>query len=346
LTDTVLLVDPALAALADRFAEGLPEDVKVVAVADFTDAEFGRLAPDVRVLVNARRPIDASTLAMAPAVRLIQMIGAGTDTLDLSALAAAGVVAAYNPGVNRTGAAEHTIMLMLALIKRLPASLEATRAGSFAPGEIISRGIEDLADATVGIVGMGHIGQAVVERLVPFGARVAYYSRRPVPDVEARFGAEWLPFEELLRRSSILTLHIPLTPETHHLIGRAEIASMPPGAYLINAGRGGLVDEKALRSAIESGHLAGAGLDVLEHETEGKNPFADLPEVIVTPHLGGGSRNSMTGVVERSTANIRRFLAGEAVVDQIALPDPPPSQSPAALFSADRKIAIPDEEQR
>ncbi len=324
----VLLVDPALAVLADRFAGALPDDVTVMAVADFSDEEFRRLAADATVLVNARRPIDAATLAMAPAVRFIQMIGAGTDTLDRSALAEAGVVAAYNPGVNRTGAAEHAIMLMLALIKRLPASYESTRAGSFAPGEIISRGIDDLADANVGIVGMGHIGQAVVERLVPFGARIAYYSRRQVPDIEARFGAEWLPFEELLRRSNILTLHVPLTPETHHLIGRAEIASMPRGSYLINAGRGGLVDEIALRGAITSGHLAGAGLDVLEHETDGVNPFADVPEVIVTPHLGGGSRNSMNGVVERSTANIRRFLAGDAVVDQIAIPDPPRGSSP------------------
>ena len=164
--------------LADRFAGALPDDVTVMAVADFSDEEFRRLAADAAVLVNARRPIDAATLAMAPAVRFIQMIGAGTDTLDRSALAEAGVVAAYNPGVNRTGAAEHAIMLMLALIKRLPASYESTSAGSFAPGEIISRGIDDLADANVGIVGMGHIGQAVVERLVPFGARIAYYSRR------------------------------------------------------------------------------------------------------------------------------------------------------------------------
>ena len=313
----VLLVDPALAALADRFASALPDDVNLMAVADFTDEEFRGLAADATVLVNARRPIDAATLAMAPAVRFIQMIGAGTDPLDRSALAEAGVVAAYNPGVNRTGAAEHTIMLMLALIKRLPASDQATRAGRFAPGEIISRGIDDLADATVGIIGMGHIGQAVAERLFPFGARIVYHSHRSMPDVEARFGAERLPFEDVLRRSNIVTLHIPLTSETHHLIGRAEIAAMPRGSYLINAGRGGLVDEVALRDAVTSGHLAGAGLDVLEHETDGSNPFADVPEVVVTPHLGGGSRNSMNGVVERSTANIRRFLAGEAVLDEL-----------------------------
>jgi phosphoglycerate dehydrogenase-like enzyme len=164
---------------------------------------------------------------------------------------------------------------------------------------------------------MGHIGQAVAERLVPFGATIVYHSRRPVPDVEARFGAERLPLEEVLGRSNILTLHVPLTPETHHLIGAREMAAMPRGSYLVNAGRGGLVDEAALRSAITNGHLAGAALDVLEHETDGVNPFADVPDVIVTPHLGGGSRNSMNGVVERCTANIRRFLAGDAVVDQV-----------------------------
>jgi phosphoglycerate dehydrogenase-like enzyme len=314
---TVLLVDPALAAMAGRFAERLPPNVEVAAVPDFSDEAFARLASEAEVLVNARRRIDAGTMAAAPRVRLVQMIGAGTDPLDLEAIAAAGAVAAYNPGVNRTGAAEHTIMLMLALIKQLPASERATRAGGFAPGEIIARGIDDLADATVGIVGMGHIGQAVAERLAPFGARILYHARRPVPDVEAHFGAERLPLSELLPRANILTLHVPLTAATQHLIGAAEIAAMPRGSYLINAGRGGLVDEAELRDAIASGHLAGAGVDVLEHETDGVNPFADVPEVIVTPHLGGGSRNSMNGVVERCTANIRRFLAGEPVEDVV-----------------------------
>src|SRR6266576_1883629 len=143
---TVLLADPALAALADRFAERLPADVSVVAVTGFSDDEFPRLAADATVLVNARRPIDTATLAMAPAVLFVQMIGVGTDTLYRAALADAEVVAAFNPGVNRSGAAEHTIMLMLALIKRLPASEKATRAGRFAPGEIIAGGIDDLAD--------------------------------------------------------------------------------------------------------------------------------------------------------------------------------------------------------
>lgn len=312
----VLLIDPALATVRDRFAERLPADIDVSVVADFSDEEFRRQAVDATVLVNARRPVDAATLAMAPTTRFIQMIGAGVDPIDRSAVEAAGVMVAYNPGVNASGAAEHTIMLMLALLKRLPSTERATRAGRFAPGEIIASGIDDLADATVGLVGMGHIGQAVAARLAPFGSRIVYHARRSVPAVDGiATGPVALP--ELLAMSDIVSLHIPLTAETHHLIGQREIASMPPGSYLINAGRGGLVDEAALRAAITSGHLAGAGVDVLERETEGVNPFADLPEVIVTPHLGGGSRNSMSGVVERCTANIRRFLAGEPVVDVI-----------------------------
>jgi phosphoglycerate dehydrogenase-like enzyme len=313
----VVLVDPALAPLAPRFAERLPADVDVGAVPDFSQTELAAVASDAIVFVNARRPIDAAVLAAAPGLRLVQAIGVGIDSVDLAALAAAGVALASNPGVNRTGAAEHTLMLILALIKRLPASEQATRAGRFAPGEIIPRGIDDLADATVGIVGMGQIGVAVAERLAPFGPTIVYHSRREHPDVESRLAARRLPLDELLSVSTIVTLHVPLMAETHHLIGAAELASMPRGSWLVNAGRGGLVDEAALRTAVLDGHLAGAALDVVESETAGVNPFADVPDILVTPHIGGGSRNSMSGVVERSTANIRRLLAGEPLRDQV-----------------------------
>ena len=186
---------------------------------DFTDGAFRRLAADATVLVNARRPIDAGTLAMAPAVRFVQIIGAGTDTLDRAALAAAGVVAAFNPGVNRTGAAEHTLMLMLALIKRLPVSDRATRAGRFAPARSL------LAASTISLTPpSGSSAWATsagpsrngLRRSEP---RIVYHSSRPVPDIDERFGAERLPLAELFQLSNILTLHVPLTPETHHLLG-------------------------------------------------------------------------------------------------------------------------------
>jgi phosphoglycerate dehydrogenase-like enzyme len=315
----VLLIDPALGPLVPRFAEQLPDGVAVAAVSTFDDAEFARLAADATVLVNARRIVDAALLQAAPNVRLVQMIGAGIDPIDRAAAAAAGVAVAYNPGVNTTGAAEHTVMLMLALLKGIQASEVQTRAGGFAPGPMIARGIDDLADATVGLVGMGRIGRAVVERIAPFGPRIVYTARRPAADVEERLGAQRLALDELLRTATVVSLHIPLTAETRGMIGAGELASMPRGAYLINAGRGGLVDEAALRAAIESGHLAGAALDVIEGEADGVNPFADLPQVIVTPHLGGASRNSMRNTVDRCTANVRRFLAGEPLADQVVL---------------------------
>ncbi len=313
----VLLIDPALATFRERFAERLPADVEVVAVRSFDAGEFARLAVDAEIFVNARRPVDADVFALAPSVRYIQQIGVGTDPIDRTAAEAAGVLVAYNPGVNKVGAAEHAVMLMLALLKRLSSTELATRAGRFEPAEVIEAGIDDLADATVGLIGLGQIGQGVAERLVAFGPRILYATRHPVPEAEARLGLEWRTIPELLAASTIVSLHLPLSDETRHLIGAAELASMPRGSYLVNTGRGGLVDEAALRAAIVSGHLAGAGLDVIDGEPEGVNPFADLPEVIVTPHIGGGSRNSMANVVERCTANIRRYLAGEPVLDVV-----------------------------
>ena len=313
----VLLVDPALAALADRFAARMPDDVTVAAVTSFSEAEFRDAAADATIFIDARRPIGATELAMAPALRFVQMIGAGTDPLDLAALSEAGVVAAYNPGVNRTGAAEQTIMLMLALIKRQSQSERQTRAGQFAPGEIIAAGIDDLADATVGIVGMGHIGQAVAQRLFPFGSRLIYHARHPVPEIEASCGAVRMPLDELLIRSNIVTLHIPLTRRRITSSGRRRWQRCPRDRGWSTPGAVAWSMRSALRDAVASGHLAGAALDVLEHETDGTNPFADVPEVIVTPHLGGASRNSMNATIERCGANITRFLAGEPVHDEV-----------------------------
>ncbi len=314
----VLLVDPARAVAEDRFRQLLPGSVEIAATTGFDDDEFASLAVDADILVNARRRIDAAMLAMAPRVRFVQLIGIGYDTVDVAAVASAGITVAYNPGVNAVGVAEQTLMLMLALVKRLPQSEHSSRAGQFATAELIGAGIDDLSGATVGLIGLGDIGTAVAERLIPFGPRIVYTTRRRrPPGEEIRLGVTWLSLPDLLRESNVVSLHLPLTPETYHLLGNDELAAMPKGAYLINTARGGLVDEAALRRTIVGEHLRGAALDVLEHETDGRNPFADLPAVIVTPHLGGGSRASVGRMVERSAANIGRLLAGEPVQDVI-----------------------------
>ena len=303
----ILITEPALAGMVRPLQERLP-GVEIAIVTGFDDDELATLGADADVLVNARRRIDARTLGLAPRVRFVQLIGVGTDSVDRPAMAAAGVLVAHNPGVNRTGVAELAIMLMLALTKRLPSSERSTHAGRFVAGEVIATGIGDLAGATIGLIGLGDIGATVAQRLVAFGPRIVYHTRHPVADADTRFGATWLPLQELLATSDI---------------GATELATMRTSAYLVNTARGGLIDEDALRVAIETGRLAGAALDVLEHETEGHNPFSDLPDVIVTPHVGGGSRNSLDGMVVRIAANIERYMAGEPVADPVPLTPAP-----------------------
>src|SRR5918995_5659791 len=240
----VLLIDPALAAAVDRFRQLLPTSIEIAVTSSFENDELALLAADADILVNARRRIDAAMLAMAPRARFIQLIGIGYDTVDVAAVASAGITVAYNPGVNAAGVTEQTLMLMLALVKRLPWSEQSSRAGQFATTELIGAGIDDLAGATVGLIGMGDIGTAVAERLVPFGPRIVYFTRRRRPSSEeTRLGATWLPLTDLLRESTIVSLHLPLTPETYHLVGDEELAAMPKGSYLVNTARGGLVDE-------------------------------------------------------------------------------------------------------
>jgi phosphoglycerate dehydrogenase-like enzyme len=312
----------------EQLRAALPPEIDLALTPDFNDQEFARLAADADILINARRRIDAAALAIAPRLRFVQLVGIGHDTIDVEAVRAAGITVAYNPGVNASGVAEHTVMLMMALVKRLPVIEQSTRAGKFATGEIIGLGLDDLAGATVGLIGLGDIGRRVAERLIPFGSRIAYYSRNRVDsELEQRLAVTWMPFSDLLAVSKIVSLHVPLTSDSYYLIDEAALAAMPTGSYLLNTARGGLVDEEALRRSIERGHLAGAGLDVLENETAGKNPFADLPQVIVTPHVSGNSLASKGAMIERCAANICRLLAGEPIRDVIPglRSVPPPS---------------------
>jgi len=155
------------------------------------------------------------------------------------------------------------------------------------------------------------------ELLAPFQVKVLASDPNRDPTLIAESKVEYVELDELLERADVVSLHLPYSPEVHHLLGEERLRRMKSDAVLINCARGGLVDEAALRRAITREHLRGAALDVLEHETDGRNPFADLRAVIVTPHLGGGSRGSVSRVVERSAANIGRFLAGEPVRDVI-----------------------------
>jgi phosphoglycerate dehydrogenase-like enzyme len=317
----VLLIDPIPLPLLERMRTMIPAGANMDVVSTYSEEDLARHAAETEILLVIHRKVDANLLSIVPRVRFVQRVGVGYDNLDLEALQAAGVVAAYTPGANAVAVAEHTILLMLALLKRFAAAESATRQGGWPTVELVQAGIGELANTTVGLVGFGNIGRALAQRLASFESRLLYTARHAAdPETEQQFGVRYFSFDDLLASSAIVSLHLPLSEATRGLIGEAELAKMPAGAFLINTSRGELIDEAALRRALVSGKLAGAALDVLSNERPGGNPFADLPQVIVTPHLAGGSRAGIERALQMAIANIARFLRGESPLDLVPMP--------------------------
>ena len=320
----LLIAEPFPPGLVEALRRMLPPSVEVDMVASLSERDFAEAAVDADILVCARRQIDAAALEWAPKVSFVQQLGIGYDNLDVSALGAAGITAAYNPGFNTVTVAEHAVMLMLVLLRRFTAAEGVTRAGRFPTMEFIQENqthLAELRDTDVGLVGLGSIGQAVAERLAAFGSRVLYTARRRNEEAEARLGMRYALLPDLLSSCNLVSLHVPLTPETRHLIGEAEFGLMQPGALLVNTSRGQVVDEAALRRAIENGHLRGAAIDVLEDEMSEVNCLADLPHVLVTPHIAGSSRTSLPRMLEMAVANVVRFLRGEPLQNLVPSAD-------------------------
>jgi phosphoglycerate dehydrogenase-like enzyme len=308
----VLITTPFPEAMVQLFKKLVGEAVEVDFVTTPAEDEFLQKIAGADILVNGFRKIDAATLDKAPQVKFIQQIGVGYNNLDLALLRERGILAANTPGVNAESVAEHTILLMLALLKRFEESVNITRANKWSTIKILQGGVTELGAATVGLIGFGSTGQAVAARLKPFGSRVLYTTRRRVsPEIEERLGVSYATLPELLAASSIVSLHLPLNAETRNLISEKELALMPPGSFLVNTARGDIVDEAALRQAVLSGHLGGAGLDVLQTEKAGSNPFTDLPQVTITPHTAGASRSVMIKAAQMSAGNVTRYLSGE-----------------------------------
>jgi phosphoglycerate dehydrogenase-like enzyme len=320
----ILLVDPLPAPMVERLRPLFPAGADFAVVPTYSEADLAQYGADAEILLVIHRRMDAHLLSLVPHVRLIQRVGVGYDNLDLQALKAGGIVAAYTPGANAGAVAEHTILLMLALLKRFVAAESGVRQGGWPNAELLQAGLGDLSTSTIGLVGMGSIGRSVAERLLPFGSHLLYTARHPVDQtIEQQLALRYTSLDDLLASSTIVSLHVPLTADTQGLIGEAELAKMRPGALLINTSRGEVLDEAALQRALVSGHLGGAGLDVLRDERPGGDPFVDLPQVIVTPHIAGASRAGVGHMLEMALTNVARFLGGEAPLDVI----PPPRGS-------------------
>lgn len=293
------------------------------------------LLPEAEALVVQSRPVDAALMAAAPRLRLIQRYGSRPDDIDVEAASAAGVAVATMPLRGCIAVAELAMTLTLALSKNLVRAHEATVSGAYRelgvePIKTEQRkhrfqwmqlgGLRELNGLTLGIVGFGEIGTEIARRARAFDMRLLYNKRRRLPAaIEAAEGVAYAPKDELLRRADVVVLATPLTPETEGMIGARELALMQPSAFLVNICRGGVVDETALVEALSQNRIAGAGLDVFVYEPiPYDHPLLGLPNVILTPHIGGGTGGARDKQMSDVLANVLRFARGEVVLHRVA----------------------------
>ena len=296
-------------------AESLPE----VALRMATSSDPGELravAADAAFLVGGVAPIPASLIDATRNLRLIHKWGIGVDKIDVAAARARGVPVAITAGANAVPVAESTLLLMLAVLRRLPHRQAQLRAGEWWRARAEARAqTRQLNGKVVALVGMGAIGREVTKRLRAFDAQVRYFDVRRLPaDEERALGVRFAELDELLADADIVSLHVPLLPSTTQLLSRSRIARLKPGAIVINTARGEVVDEAALAEALEEGRLAGAGVDVFS--TEPPPPDHPLlrvkaPGLVLTPHQAGSAYDNVARVARHVFTNIRRVLRGE-----------------------------------
>ena len=285
-----------------------------VAVCPENDADsLVRLLPDCDVLWHVLERCTEAMIDAAPRLKLIQKIGVGVNTIDLEAAKRRGIPVCNLPGTNARAVAELALGLMLSVLRRIPAFDQGLRAGVWTD-TARQDGIGELGGRTVGLVGFGAIPRILAPILDAMGCKVLCTARSPVVDPVASYRS----LDALLSEADIVSLHLPLVPETERIIGKQAFARMKPGAILINTGRGGLVDQAALVAALRAGRLGGAGLDVFETEPlPADDGLLAMPNVVVTPHVAWLT----TGTFDRSFAlaaeNCRRIEAGTPLLHRV-----------------------------
>ena len=256
--------------------------------------------------------IDAALLDAAPRLRIVSNMAVGYDNIDLKAASARGVLVSNTPGVLTETTADFAFALLLAAARRVVEGDRLARGGGWRtwhPSFLLG---QDVHGATLGIVGLGAIGQAIARRARGFDMSLLYVDRQRRAELEAELEARFVPLETLLRESDFVSLHVPLTAETRHLIGHRELSLMKPSAILINTSRGGVVDQTALYQALASRAIAGAGLDVAEAEpVPAGDPLLDLDNLTLTPHVGSASVATRARMADMAADAILCVLRGE-----------------------------------
>src|SRR3984885_8211568 len=324
------LAESTVAALGDdievRWVDG-PDREKLLAAVPEADA----------LLVRSATTVDAEVLDAAPRLKIVARAGVGLDNVDVKTATERGVLVVNAPTSNIHSAAEHALALLLSAARQIPAAdatlrEHAWKRSSFSGTEIFGK--------TVGVVGLGRIGQLVAQRLAAFEAHIVAYDPYVSAARAAQLGIELLSLDELLGRADFISVHLPKTPETAGLIDKEALAKTKPGVIIVNAARGGLIDEAALADAISSGHVRAAGLDVFSKEPCTDSPLFELPQVVVTPHLGASTSEAQDRAGTDVAESVRLALAGEFVPDAVNVGGGVVSEEVAPWLDLARKLGV------
>ena len=324
------LAESTVAALGDqvevRWVDG-PDRPKLLAAVPEADA----------LLVRSATTVDAEVLDAAPKLKIVARAGVGLDNVDVKTATERGVLVVNAPTSNIHSAAEHALALLLSAARQIPAAdatlrEHAWKRSSFSGTEIFGK--------TVGVVGLGRIGQLVAQRLAAFEAHIVAYDPYVSAARAAQLGIELLSLDELLGRADFISVHLPKTPETAGLIDKEALAKTKPGVIIVNAARGGLVDEAALADAISSGHVRAAGLDVFSKEPCTDSPLFELAQVVVTPHLGASTEEAQDRAGTDVAASVKLALAGEFVPDAVNVGGGVVSEEVAPWLDLVRKLGL------
>ena len=319
----VLIADKVSASAVDVFrANGVEVNIET-GLTD--DALKTRIKDYDGLVVRSATRVTAGVLAAAQRLKEVGRAGIGIDNIDLAAATARGVVVMNTPYGNSITTAEHTIALMLALARGLPAADRSTRAGKWEKSRFM--GVE-VAGKVLGLVGCGNVGSIVANRAQGLGMRVIVHDPYVSPGRAAELGVEKVERDALLARADFISLHTPLTDQTRAMIDANAIAGMKPSVRIINCARGGLVVEGDLAAAIENGRVAGAALDVFDEEPKTKSPLFAMEQVIVTPHLGAATAEAQENVARQIAEQMSDFLTAGAVTNALNMPSVSAEEAP------------------
>lgn len=289
------------------------------------------------LLVRSATTVDAEVIAAAPNLKIVGRAGVGLDNVDIPAATEAGVMVANAPTSNIHSACEHAISLLLSTARQIPAADATLREGEWKRSSF--NGVE-IFGKTVGIVGFGHIGQLFAQRLAAFETTIVAYDPYANPARAAQLNVELVELDELMSRSDFVTIHLPKTKETAGMFDAQLLAKSKKGQIIINAARGGLVDEQALADAIESGHIRGAGFDVYSTEPCTDSPLFKLPQVVVTPHLGASTEEAQDRAGTDVADSVLKALAGEFVADAVNVSGGRVGEEVAVWMDLARKLGL------